>query len=73
MSTLNENDYLTPQELMSKLKLGRTKIYEMLQEPDFPVYKIGQQYRIPKDEFDTWLEKKCRINNQEANRYGRIS
>ncbi|MDD2377137.1 MAG: helix-turn-helix domain-containing protein [Clostridia bacterium] len=49
-----------PIEIQKILGLGRTKLYEFLEkvykngEP-FLVLKIGKQYKVPKEQFDVWI------------------
>lgn len=45
----------TVEEVQSMLRIGRKTVYELIKEPPFPVLKVLNQYRIPKNEFDSWL------------------
>lgn len=45
----------TVDEVQSILRLGRKTVYKLMETPPFPVRKVLNQYRIPKDEFDNWL------------------
>ncbi len=58
-------DVLTVAELKELLKIGTNKAYELVNASDFPVIKIGRQYRIPKQSLIEWLEKEARKNEHE--------
>ena len=50
-----------PDEIMQKLGLGKTKTYSFLkqvydQQYPFRVLKIGRLFRIPCQDFDSWLD-----------------
>ncbi len=52
-------------EVQKKLGIGRNKIYSYLEEiyktqKPFRVIKIGKNYRIPKKDFDAWING-CQI------------
>lgn len=49
--------YLTPQDIMKHLQLGRDKAYEICRLPGFPAIKIGQSYRIDPEEYKKWLKR----------------
>lgn len=49
-----------PSEVAKMLGLGRTRVYEYLEEvfkvqDPFVVIKVGKLYKIPKGPFDKWI------------------
>ncbi|MFC2076205.1 helix-turn-helix domain-containing protein [candidate division KSB1 bacterium] len=53
---MNTDKWLTLNELSSYLKIGRTKLYQMVQEGQMPASKVGTQWRFDRDEIDEWLK-----------------
>lgn len=51
------NEYLTVEEVQDILKIGRTKVYKLIHQPDFPKTKIGRNFRIPKAEFEKFMKR----------------
>ena len=47
--------YLTVKELQELLKIGRTATYHLIHMPGFPIIKIGNTYRIRKEDLDKYL------------------
>lgn len=46
------NDYpdvLTPEDAMAILSIGKNTVYKLLQNGELESFKIGRQYRIPKN------------------------
>lgn len=48
---------LTVQEVQQILKLGRNAVYNLIHSHSFPVIKVGNLIRIPKEPFYTWLSQ----------------
>lgn len=53
-----DNVFMSPEELMRYLKIGRTKCYELLAQGDIPSYKIGTLRRIRLADVEQCLEAK---------------
>lgn len=51
------DEMLTVQDIEKHLKLGRNKVYQLVQLSSFPKIKIGNSYRIPKKKYEEWLNK----------------
>lgn len=49
-------DTLTVKEMQRILKIGTNSAYNLIHSKAFPVIKIGQSYRIPKESFYAWME-----------------
>lgn len=41
------------------LGVSRSKLYEMLHRPDFPVITIGNRKLIPRRQLEQWLDRQC--------------
>lgn len=48
-------DWMTVSEVADYLKLGKTKIYQYVQQGKIPGYKIGGQWRFNRTEIDHWI------------------
>jgi excisionase family DNA binding protein len=54
---------LTVDHVASYLSIGRNAAYELMNQKDFPVYKIGKLYkRVNRDEFFQWLHEQSKIS-----------
>ena len=47
---------LTPSDIAAILGVSRNTSYELLHSENFPVFKVGKLYRVPRDEFLLWME-----------------
>lgn len=56
---MTADDYLTVQELMKYLKIGKDKAYELAQRKDFPKVRFGNKYIFPRKSVDEWMEKEA--------------
>ena len=52
-----ENEFYTAQELADKLKVNIMTIYRYIKAGKLEAYKIGKEFRIDKEEFNTFLNK----------------
>jgi excisionase family DNA binding protein len=56
-----ERDMLTSSELQSWLRLGKTKTFELLHDPDpdrgIPNFRIGRKILIRRRDVEDWLEQ----------------
>lgn len=44
-------------ELSKYLCIGKSKIYQLIQQKKIPASKIGRQYRFSKSVIDSWLKE----------------
>ena len=52
-----ENDkWLTLDELAAYLKLSSSNLYRMTQKGEVPASKIGSRWRFDRDEIDAWVK-----------------
>ena len=49
------DNFYSPAEIMADLDIGKTKFYQLIKIPGFPVLQIGNQTRIYKGEYEKWL------------------
>ena len=47
---------LTPTDIAAILGVSRNTSYEVLHSENFPAFKVGKLYRVPRDEFLLWME-----------------
>jgi len=47
---------LRPEEAAKALGIGRSKLFELLTTPGFPVVRIGRATRIPSAALERWIE-----------------
>ena len=52
-----ENEFYTAQELADTLKVNIMTIYRYIKAGKLEAYKIGKEFRIDKEEFNTFLNK----------------
>jgi excisionase family DNA binding protein len=52
---MDQDKWLTIDELAEYLKMGRTKLYRMAQEGNIPASKVGNQWRF-REEIDEWMK-----------------
>jgi excisionase family DNA binding protein len=57
--TVTTDDYLTVQELMKYLKIGKDKAYELAQRKDFPKFRFGNKYIFSRKLVNEWMEKQA--------------
>lgn len=53
---MDQDKWLTIDELADYLKMGRTKLYRMAQKADIPASKVGNQWRFDREEIDVWMK-----------------
>jgi len=56
-----EDRWLTFKELMAYLKIGRSKLYRLLQDGTIPASRIGKSWRIDREEVDLWMKSQRAI------------
>ncbi len=47
---------LTPVDIAAVLNISRNTAYEFMHSEGFPMFKIGNQYRVSKKKFLAWLD-----------------
>lgn len=54
---LEESRLMNAKEVAHYLGIGRTKVYAMFSEPDFPCIHVGKMKRVRKKDLLEWLIK----------------
>jgi excisionase family DNA binding protein len=49
-------EYITPEQVSEILHLGRNTTYKLINRPDFPKIKLGRSFRIPKEDFERYMD-----------------
>ena len=57
----NTDIVLVPAEVMEILRLGKSKMYEVLHSEDFPSYKIDRRWYINKAKLIKWIDRQSEI------------
>ena len=52
----------TLEDLMLMLDISRNTLMKLLCRNEFPWFKVGTSYRIPKEAFNTWLNGDSRTH-----------
>jgi excisionase family DNA binding protein len=52
------DELLTPEEVADILKVGRTKVYELMDRGELPSIKIDRCRRIPRSGVDGFIQRK---------------
>jgi excisionase family DNA binding protein len=47
---------LKPEEAASLLRVGRTKLFQLVWSGELPVVRIGRSVRLPRAELERWIE-----------------
>ena len=50
---------LTPMDIAAGLGISRNTAYELIHSEDFPILRVGKQYRVSRKRFLTWLESQA--------------
>jgi excisionase family DNA binding protein len=57
-SPTSEHALLTIEETMKKLRVGRSKLYRMMEQDGLPVLRSGRYVRIPADLLHQWIKER---------------
>jgi len=52
-----QKEVMDVKELGKYLGIGKSKIYQLIQEKKIPASRIGRQYRFSKSVIDAWLKE----------------
>ena len=55
---MHDDELLRPNEVQAILRIGRSKLYEMIAREELPVVRIGRAVRIPRRELERWIAKR---------------
>ncbi|HEU5103498.1 MAG TPA: helix-turn-helix domain-containing protein [Roseiflexaceae bacterium] len=54
------DELLTPEEVAQRLKVGRTKVYELMDRGDLASIKIDRCRRVPESSVDAFIARKLK-------------
>jgi excisionase family DNA binding protein len=54
-------------ELANYLRIGKSKIYNLIKDKKIPASKIGRQYRFSKEVIDAWLKEQIITERDNGN------
>ncbi len=54
---MKPDEYLTPQELAKLLKISYHNALLFIRESGIPYLKLGRQYRVNRNQLDTYLQR----------------
>jgi excisionase family DNA binding protein len=63
-------DLLTTHQMEELLLVDRTTIYRMAKRGELPAMRVGNQWRFPREQVETWLEKRSRRGGPSPSRNG---
>ncbi len=69
---MDNEKFLTLDELAKYLRLSKTTIYRLTQKGEIPSVKIASQWRFKKNLVDAWLVKNHKFRFQEKPRKSRL-
>lgn len=49
---------LTLVDVQNILRVGRNTVHELTKQGDFPAFKVGKQWRVPREAFFNWLNSR---------------
>lgn len=55
---MHDDELLRPGEVQKVLRIGRSKLYEMIARQELPVVRIGRAVRIPRRELERWIAER---------------
>lgn len=62
------SDNLSVKQLANAFGIGLTKAYELVNQPDFPSFRIGRKILVPYDKAKEWQRHQIDLNEQEKSR-----
>ncbi len=54
---MEQRTLLKKDEVMQALHIGRSKFYQLTQQPDFPSLKIGRYVYVDRNRLNEWIAK----------------
>lgn len=49
------NEFLTPQEVMEILAIGRNTFYRLVNSGELPAFRIGKLWRVRREDLRNWV------------------
>lgn len=60
-----ERVFYTPREVAVMLGVRKDTVYVMLANGEIPAIKIGNRYKVPKEQFHDWLRTQSELQASE--------
>ncbi len=57
MEIIPNNRVLSPAQVARYLGVGRTKVYELMHQRDFPGFRIGDRYKVSEAALNEWIAR----------------
>ena len=67
--TAHSSSLLTPDEIIPRLRVSRSTLYEWLAKGELPCYRLGRIIRIRESDLAEFLERRRRIAPPARQRY----
>ena len=55
---MEDSELLRTDDVQKLLRIGRSKLYEMIAHGELPVVRIGRAVRIPRHELERWIAER---------------
>ena len=52
-----KKEYFSPEEITSRIGIGRTLAYRLLNSKEIPSYKVGRRRIVSRKDVEAWLER----------------
>lgn len=59
----------TPNEVAKLLRIRLATVYDLIKCGDLPAIRIGKNYKIPKEAFDSWVVNKT-VEQRKERKHG---
>jgi excisionase family DNA binding protein len=56
MHHLATESFLTPSEVLSRLRVNVKTLYRLIGDGDLPAVRVGRQWRVRPNDLETWLQ-----------------
>ena len=56
--TVDDSMLLTTEDVVRVLRIGRTKVVELIGRRELPVVRIGRSVRVPRVELERWIAER---------------
>jgi putative molybdopterin biosynthesis protein len=58
-----EDEFLTIEEIATRLKVKDFTVRDWIRKQELPAYKVGREYRVKSTDFEQFLEKRRTYRN----------
>lgn len=64
-------DNMNTEEIRAALGIGKTKLYELINDPDFPSFRIGNRIFVNRRDLEEWQRRQIDLFKKEKEATGR--